>query len=206
MKHKQPSATYWYYGLAIIAFASTTVNAQKSYSPYVTQDYPHRVYWGDTHVHTNISLDSYLFDNGIGADEAYRFAKGDTVTATGGRKTRLRRPLDFLVVADHAENLGVLAGLWTSDPALLKTEFGRRLYKKFQAYKETLRNMTYGDPSVDAEFVDALYKNNDEYSRSVWSKVIADADKYNAPGLFTAFAGYEWTSLEYGPSPIEGGG
>ena len=189
--------------MAMAEMPSSTQTSKASYSPYAERTYPTNVYFGDTHLHTNLSEDANVMGNRtLTSVEAYRFARGESIIAKNGMPVQLRRPLDFLVIADHAENLGILAGLWTSDPLLLKTELGRRLFKRFQAYKETLRRMTYGDPSVDAEFVNALYENNESYSHSVWQKVIADADQYNAPGLFTAFAGYEWTSLEKGPAPL----
>jgi len=69
------------------------------------------VYWGDTHLHTNLSLDAGAFGNRIGMDEAYRFAMGKEVTSTTGLKAKLSRPLDFLVIADHSDGLGLFPGL-----------------------------------------------------------------------------------------------
>ena len=97
-----------------------------AYSPAVGREYPTDVYFGDTHLHTSVSLDSYGDGNTmVGPDEAYRFAKGEEVTASFGVRARLLRPLDFLVVADHAENLGLAPMVAEPNPDLLKTEFGR---------------------------------------------------------------------------------
>ena len=85
--------------------------AQQSYSPYVDRNYPDTVYWGDTHLHTYLSGDTYTLGTIITPDQAYRFAKGETIRATGGDDVRIRRPLDFLMVVDHAENLGMLPAL-----------------------------------------------------------------------------------------------
>ena len=68
------------------------VSAGDSYSPYVDQSYPTRVYWGDTHVHTALSHDAYIMGNRLMPDDAYSFAKGETVRASSGEKVRLRRP------------------------------------------------------------------------------------------------------------------
>ena len=67
--------------------------------------------------------------NEIDPDDAFRFAKGEVLTGHNGMKVKLRRPLDFLVVTDHAEYLGVLPGLAAGDPALLATEAGARWAK-----------------------------------------------------------------------------
>ncbi len=75
---------------------SMTLSAEQSYSPYVNSDYPENVYWGDTHLHTYLSGDAYSFGATITPDQAYRFAKGETIRADGGEDVRIRRPLDFI--------------------------------------------------------------------------------------------------------------
>src|SRR5688572_25760326 len=90
----------------VIVACPTLVTAQDSYSPYAGQGHPTTAYWGDTHLHTSLSFDAYTYGNRLGLDEAYRFARGETVTADNGMRARLRRPLDFLVVADHVEAAG----------------------------------------------------------------------------------------------------
>ena len=87
---------------------------QKIYSPYVERtaadsNLAEGVYWGDTHLHTSYSTDAGMFGNTLGPEAAYRFARGEEVTASHGVRARLIRPLDFLVVADHSENLGLAA-------------------------------------------------------------------------------------------------
>jgi len=82
-----------------------------TYSPYLQYDYPDQVLFGDTHLHTAYSADAGLVGATTTPDDAYRFAKGQTVISSNGVAARLQRPLDFLVVADHAENLGLYAAL-----------------------------------------------------------------------------------------------
>jgi len=108
-------------------------SADESYSPYAGQSYPTRAYWGDTHVHTAFSWDAYNGGTRVMPEDAYRFAKGETVTADNGQEVRLRRPLDFLMVADHAEGLGGTARLAAGDAFLMGTEEGRRMAKVLKA-------------------------------------------------------------------------
>ena len=98
------------------------------YSPYLDHGYPDRVYFGDTHVHTSFSTDAGMFGTRLGPEEAYRFALGEEVTSSTGVRARLQRPLDFLVVADHAENLGLAPMIEESNPELLRTEWGRMVH------------------------------------------------------------------------------
>ena len=172
--------------IALLA-ASVSVAAQ-SYSPPADSEHPTTVYWGDTHVHTSYSTgDANLMGlNVVSPTVAYRFARGETVTANNGMRVRIRKPLDFLVIADHAENLGVAASVRAGDPNLLEAPGGRELVELFRAHQ--------ADPDA-GRLRFAPHTLGDDYIRSVWSTVIADADAYNDPGEFTAFSGYEWTSV-----------
>ena len=80
---------------------------KKEHSPYPTRTFPDRVLWDDTHLHTSYSTDAGMIGNFLGPDEAFRFARGETVRASAGQRAKLIRPLDFLVIADHSENLGL---------------------------------------------------------------------------------------------------
>ena len=165
------------------------------YSPYVGQSHPDRVFWGDTHVHTSYSWDAGLVGNTLGPDEAYRFAKGQTVRASSGQPVKLVRPLDWLVVADHAESLGVAVLIERSDPAILASEVGRQthdLYKKGDIYG-----------AFEHWGLNVIVKGNnpltdDNLTRSVWEEIIDHAEAHNQPGAFTAFIGYEWSSAPAG--------
>ena len=177
--------------------------------------FPDQVYFGDTHVHTNLSNDAYAMgDHTLGPDEAYRFAKGEVVTMHSGMKTRLRRPLDFLMVADHANNMGVMARIAARDPLLLETEEGQAWLKRLEDNDvdigKALDSDFYGfRNAVMTVFYNTGGKNNlwnyfaepraaPEFRRSVWDENIASAEKHNEPGRFTALIGYEWTAAERG--------
>jgi hypothetical protein len=167
-----------------------------TYSPFVDQHFPTRVFWGDTHLHTSYSVDAGLVGNTLGPDMAYRFARGEEVTSASGLRVKLIRPLDFLVVTDHAEYLGLPVLLNSGDPALLADPYGKGLYEKFRAgpkeaydaFRELLEGVTQAKKLID----------NKEMERTVWERVADFADKFNDPGKFTAFIGFEWSSLPQG--------
>jgi len=164
---------------------------KKEYSPYLDIGYPQRVYWGDTHVHTAYSTDAGMVGNRLGPDEAYRFARGETVVASGGVRARLQRPLDFLVVADHAENLGLATMIAEKNPDLLKTDFGREISGLVYAGKFGDAYALWGSGMSARK--DPL-AGNDALTRSMWERLTSSAEKFNEPGKFTALIGFEWTS------------
>jgi hypothetical protein len=171
----------------------TVKGPEKHYSPYVGRNIPDRVYWGDTHLHTSLSPDAGLTGTTLGPNEAFRFARGEIVTSTGGLKAQLRRPHDFLVVSDHAEYLGIASMLRDGDPALLADPNGKRWYDQFRKG---------GQDALDAalEVVADIGNRNQRFKnpaaqRTSWDQVIAAAERYNEPGKFTAFIGFEWTSM-----------
>ena len=98
---------------------------KREYSPFVNDHFPTRVFFGDTHVHTSWSTDAGMIGVTLGPEEAYRFARGEAVTSNLEWKVKLVRPLDFIVVADHAENLGLADFIRRSDPILLANEQGK---------------------------------------------------------------------------------
>ena len=171
----------------------------KQYSPNAGTSYPINVYWGDTHLHTNLSVDANFYGNKIlTPDDAYRFAKGEPVIAHNGEAVRLSKPLDFLVIADHANNMGVMTALVAKDPLLLATDIGKQWQKKLQELQGA--NMERIEKFITDRFFgafsDAGSVRNTAFRQSVWDTVIKKAEQYNTPGQFTAFIGYEWTPLE----------
>jgi len=163
------------------------------YSPYPEQDFPDQVFFGDTHLHTAFSPDAGLIGATLTPDDAFRFARGEKVISSTGIPVRLARPLDFLVVTDHAENLGLPTAVADANPELLATEFGREIAKimapgtlesKFEGYEFwELQSQTGKDPLAATNF-----------GKSMWVRATAAAEKNNIPGAFTAMIGFEWTS------------
>ena len=183
-------------GLVLFGLAANSVLAQDTYSPYVDQTYPANLYWGDTHLHTNLSLDAYLFGNTrFGREDAYKFARGDVVLAANGEKIRIGRPLDFLLIADHAENLGVMTELKNKNPTLLTTTKAKIWSDKLSqleslTHAEDATSMAY---QMGVDGIGAGNIGNQAFRTMIWQQATASADQNNIPGLFTAFIGYEWT-------------
>ena len=162
------------------------------YSPYVDQHFPQRVFFGDTHHHSSFSVDSGMFGNTLGPDQSFRFARGEEVISGSGLRAKLNRPLDFLVVSDHAEYLGLSDLLAKGDPQLLATEAGKEWYAALQKGGDEAWLTAVG---MMKDFTTANERVKDpKLKRSVWDRVVDIASEYNDPGVFTAFNGYEWTS------------
>jgi len=175
--------------------AMGSIKIKPSYSPYAGGQVPTKVYWGDTHLHTANSMDAGAFGNRLGPEEAFRFARGEEVRASSGSLIRLARPLDFLVVADHSDNMGFFPDLFKGTPEILADPTGKKWYDDIQAGKGVEVAFEIIDNFSRGTFPDALmYWPDTRMYRSTWDKTIDAAEKYNEPGRFTAFIGYEWTS------------
>ena len=105
------------------------------YSPYADRDFPTRPFFGDTHLHTSFSMDAGAFGARLDPRDAYRFARGEQITASTGQPAKLSRPLDFLVVADHSDNMGFFPDLFAGKPELLADPTGRKWYDMIQSGK-----------------------------------------------------------------------
>ena len=183
--------------LLLLVLGGLSMNAaaegEAPYSGSVGQNYPKEVFFGDTHLHTRNSADAWSMGNlNLTPGDAYRFAQGSPVLAHNGMQVQLRRPLDFLVVSDHAEYLGAFYRFNVNDSLITKTDVGRQwqtyveegdLAKFFGAFVNSMRNPEE-DPALPAAV-----------RQTVWSGVAKTADRHNKPGVFTAFSGYEWTSM-----------
>ena len=161
------------------------------YSPYLDQGWPDRVYFGDTHLHSAFSTDAGMFGTRLGPDEAYQFARGEEVISNTGLRVRLQRPLDFLVVADHSENLGLAPMIEESNPELLQTEWGRMVHDMVKSGDGGGAYAAWGEGMQTRQ--DPL-KGNESITRTMWERLTAAAEKYNQPGKFSALIGFEWTS------------
>lgn len=164
----------------------------KEYSPNVDA-YPDNVYFGDTHLHTSYSTDAGLIANRLGPEEAYRFARGEEITSSLGVRARLKKPLDFLVVSDHAENLGLSVLIEESNPALLKNEWGKMIHDIAKKGDARSLTMAYDQWAKVLFNLDDPLKNETELAKIMWERSTTAAEKYNTPGLFTTLIGFEWT-------------
>jgi hypothetical protein len=170
-----------------------------SYSPYAERDFADEVFWGDTHLHTSYSMDAGAFGNRLGLDEAYRFARGEQVTASGGQTARLSRPLDFLVIADHSDNMGFFPDLFAGKEHILSDPTGQDWYDRIQAGEGVGVALELIGMFSQAKVPEALiYRPDSAPYRSAWDATVDAAERFDDPGKFTAFIGYEWTSLDKG--------
>ncbi len=171
----------------------------KSYSPYAGRETALMPLWGDTHLHTDISMDAGAFGNRLGLDEAYRFARGDEVVSSTGIRARLSRPLDWLVIADHSDNMGFFPDMFAGAPHILSDPTGKDWYNRIQAGEGVGVALELIGKFSQGEFPPALiYTPDSAPYKSAWAKTVDAAERYNDPGSFTAFIGYEWTSLVEG--------
>lgn len=175
----------------------------KAYSPYAKRSFPSNIYWGETHVHTGLSLDAGLFGNTTGPETSYRLARGEEIITSTGQPLKLSRPLDFLVVADHSDLMGIATDIQNGAPNIMKNPKGKEWAEGFakggeaagKAAFDLIGNFSQG--TVPEELMEAYSPGSPIYN-GVWEKIIAAAERYNEPNHFTAFIGYEWTSVPKG--------
>jgi hypothetical protein len=169
-----------------------------SYSPYAGRNFPTALLWGDTHLHTNLSLDARAGGVILSQEDAYRFARGEEVTTSNGIRIRIGQPLDFLVVTDHSDAMGAMNEVIIGNPTLLTDPTVRDWHQRISQG---------GDIAFEAalEVVDTFSQGNtpeillsEEFATSIWEKVAETAERFNDPGKFTAMIGYEWTSTSEG--------
>jgi hypothetical protein len=170
-----------------------------AYSPYAGRDFASNVYWGDTHLHTDMSMDAGAFGNRLGLDAAYKFARGEQVDSTNAGPVRLSRPLDFLVVADHSDNMGFFPDMLAGADHILNNPTGRDWYDRIKAGKGVEVALELISQFSQGEFDEGLvYFPDSQPYKDAWARTVEAAERYNEPGRFTAFIGYEWTSLVKG--------
>jgi hypothetical protein len=164
------------------------------FSPYAGRTYPTRVYWGDTHLHTSMSLDARAGGNTLGPEEALRFARGEEVVSATGVPAKLSRPLDWLVVADHSDSMGVMDEVVKGNPALLVDPQVKAWNEAINQGGEVGMKAAYDVvTALSAGTIPAVMRDP-RLIRTLWERQTGVMEKYNEPGRFTAFIGYEWTS------------
>ena len=186
------------FALLLTACSSSTSSGPAYSSSSAVREEPTDVFWGDTHLHTSYSPDAFFFGNTTAdPDTAYRYAKGYPVYHPYHKaRIQIHTPLDFLVVSDHAEMMGVPFQLTRGDEQVVNTKNGKRLLKMMQsgkgseAFSEFLSRINSNTPYDDL--------NTDAIRRSVWEESIEITEGHYQPGGFTTFFGWEWTSTPGG--------
>lgn len=177
---------------------STTVmssSAPEAVKKVAESSYPDKVLWGDTHLHTSWSADAGSAGTTVGPEQAVRFAMGEEIKSNSGQMAKMKRPLDWFCVTDHSDAMGLITGIISGDPELMKDP----IIKKWHD------DITSGDQAkANAASMNMIQRQSTKtlppaamdpkYAQSVWEKNNAIMEKYNKPGQFTTFIGYEWTS------------
>lgn len=173
----------------------------KKYDPATAQPPPEKssversetrnLLWGDVHIHSSLSYDSYTAGSRTLPDDAYTFMKGGTIAHGAGYAARAKRPLDFGAVTDHVEYLGVPRyqdGAKKSNlPEILATGSPLRITWNL------IRSPSFGSHEAREEAFGV--PGMEEVSSAAWRQIIEAAARHNDPGRFTAFIGYEWSSM-----------
>jgi hypothetical protein len=175
----------------------------KTYSPYAQRNFPSRIFWGETHLHTGVSLDAGLFGNILGHEDAYRFARGAEIKSSSGLPVKLGRPLDWLVIADHSDMMGVAFDIQSGAPNIMAVPKGKEWAQGFQKGGEAAGKAAFdlithfAQMKIPEELLNQYSPGSSIYN-SIWDDITKTADRYNEPGRFTALIGYEWTSVPKG--------
>ncbi|WP_217909615.1 DUF3604 domain-containing protein [Desulfosediminicola flagellatus] len=175
----------------------------KAYSPYARRSFPSKVLWGETHLHTGLSLDAGLFGNTLMPEDAYRLARGEEITSSTGQPVKLSRPLDWLAVTDHSDNMGLATDIQKGAPNILAEPKGREWAEGFAEGGEAAGKAAFdlithfAQMKLPEQFLKD-YSPGSAVFNKVWEMIIDAAERYNDPGHFTALIGYEWTSVPKG--------
>jgi len=175
----------------------------KAYSPYAQRSFPSRVYWGETHLHTGLSLDAGLFGCILDHEDAYRFARGEEITSSSGLPVKLGRPLDWLVIADHSDMMGIAFDIQSGAPNIMAVPKGKEWAEGFQKGGEAAGEAAFdlithfAQMKIPEELLNQYSPGSSKYN-TLWDKMTKTADRYNDPCRFTALIGYEWTSVPKG--------
>mgnify|MGYP001825300117 CR=1 FL=1 len=182
---------------AVIIVLTGPASAREDDPPNFGRDYPILPLWGDTHLHTQLSMDAGAMGTLRTVDDAYRFARGEEVVSTSGVPAKLSRPLDFLVVADHSDAMGTVEKIIEGDPYFGTDSTVARWQAMIRSGNdEKLLQAAF-------EIVGAFGAREDlpailldkPFARKTWDSYTRKADQYYEPGRFTSLIGYEWTSM-----------
>jgi hypothetical protein len=175
----------------------------ETYSPYAQRSFPSNVYWGETHLHTGLSLDAGLFGNILGHEDAYRFARGEEIKSSTGLPVKLSRPLDWIVITDHSDMMGIAFDIQKGSPNVLAVPKGKEWHEGFKKGGEAAGKAAFdlithfAQMRVPEKLLNDYSPGSPIYNK-VWDDITKTADRFNEPGRFTALIGFEWTSVPKG--------
>ena len=148
--------------------------------------------FGDLHVHTGQSFDAFISNVRATPEDAYRFARGETLRIDAGYDIQLNSPLDFLAVTDHGEYMGIMPAMATPGSALSQTGFAKSVFGP-DAENPAQSFQNVGITIVTGEEIEEIYDR--DVIDSAWHRAIEAAERNYEPGRFTTFAGYEFTAM-----------
>ena len=156
-------------------------------------EFPRQAYWGDTHVHTGWSADAGMDGAITTPEDAYRFARGETVKSNTGIDAKLDRPYDWFLVSDHSDGMGVVNEIIAENPEMMEDETLRRWADALKGTEEEAAAAKSELIVMQSEERLPPAAMDPKWMVSAWEKTIEAAEKYNEPGKFTTFIAYEWT-------------
>jgi hypothetical protein len=175
----------------------------KAYSPYAQRSFPSQVYWGETHLHTGVSLDAGLFGNILGHEDAYRFARGEEIRSSTGLPVKLGRPLDWIVITDHSDMMGIAFDIQKGAPNVLAVPKGKEWHEGFEKGGEAAGEAAFdlithfAQMKIPEQLLKDYSPGSPIYNK-IWDDITKTADHFNEAGRFTALIGFEWTSVPKG--------
>ena len=174
------------------AIAETQRLGLRSYSPYANRKFPTAPLWGDQHVHTEWSFDAGFLAT-VGPEDALKLARGEQVLSTFGVPVQLSRPLDWVVMTDHSDSLGLTAALRAGDPELMKDPTMKQWSEGMKGNLDQIVATAMGAIQASAKGTMPAIAKSPVLLQQNWEKYTGIIERYNSPGLFTALIGYEWT-------------
>lgn len=181
--------------------ASKAEEVQAANDKEVTSGIATKLLWGDTHLHTSNSIDAFGFGVKLGPEEALRFARGEEVKSTWGLKAKLDRPLDFLVIADHSGGLGATQRLYDAPRVMIKDPTLLRWYDMMHEGHQGRQRATMELINAAGEGKLGSILPREEQAKGtmqIWKSHTGIVERYNEPGKFTAFMGFEYTLMPNG--------
>lgn len=154
-------------------------------------------YFGQTHLHTGWSFDEAFYNVRVGPENAYKHARGEKVKHPYGYDVQLKLPLDFMVVSEHAEYMGVLIQMYDPNNPLSKHPLAKQLVESGNdEAKSTKGFYTLVSQTIqpDGTTKPDSTLNTSSLKKSVWDAYIKITNDFYEPGKFTTLAGYEWSS------------